>query len=93
MIVKLLAGPSRPAAAADPAPAHSTTRRRHWASFRVSLVGHRLPWVWRFGKRLRLEPVHDLLQTVQTPRMREKNYPSDVSRERFEQIRPILEQA
>ncbi|MEJ7866987.1 IS5/IS1182 family transposase, partial [Xanthomonas oryzae pv. oryzae] len=25
--------------------------------------------------------------------MREKNYPSDVSRERFEQIRPILEQA
>ncbi|OLG90462.1 transposase, partial [Xanthomonas oryzae pv. oryzae] len=25
--------------------------------------------------------------------MREKNDPSDVSRERFEQIRPILEQA
>ncbi|OLI94782.1 transposase, partial [Xanthomonas oryzae pv. oryzae] len=25
--------------------------------------------------------------------MREKNYPGDVSRERFEQIRPILEQA
>ncbi|UZK18791.1 hypothetical protein [Xanthomonas oryzae] len=42
---------------------------------------------------LGLEPVHDLIQTVQTPRMREKNYPSDVSRERFEQIRPILEQA
>ncbi|AAW75372.1 transposase [Xanthomonas oryzae pv. oryzae] len=41
----------------------------------------------------RLEPVHNLIQTVQTPRMREKNYPSDVSRERFEQIRPILEQA
>ncbi|OWB30689.1 transposase, partial [Xanthomonas oryzae pv. oryzicola] len=41
----------------------------------------------------RSEPVHDLLQTVQTPRMREKNHPSDVSRERFEQIRPILEQA
>ncbi|WP_425534762.1 transposase, partial [Xanthomonas oryzae] len=40
-----------------------------------------------------LEPVHNLIQTVQTPRMREKNYPSDVSRERFEQIRPILEQA
>ncbi|AAW74223.1 putative transposase [Xanthomonas oryzae pv. oryzae KACC 10331] len=30
---------------------------------------------------------------MQTPRMREKNDPSDVSRERFEQIRPILEQA
>ncbi|OLI31965.1 transposase, partial [Xanthomonas oryzae pv. oryzae] len=30
---------------------------------------------------------------MQTSRMREKNYPGDVSRERFEQIRPILEQA
>nr|MBL8455773.1 IS5/IS1182 family transposase [Zoogloeaceae bacterium]MBL8457402.1 IS5/IS1182 family transposase [Zoogloeaceae bacterium] len=25
--------------------------------------------------------------------MREKTYPSDMSRERFEQIRPLLEQA
>ncbi len=40
-----------------------------------------------------LEPVHDLLQNVHTARMRKEIYPSDMSRERFDQIRPILEQA
>lgn len=45
------------------------------------------------SKRPVLEPVHDLSRVVQTLRMRTKTYPSDMSRERFEQILPILEQA
>jgi hypothetical protein len=39
------------------------------------------------------EPVHDFSQVVHTWGMRKRRYLSDMSRERFEQIRPILEQA
>ncbi|WP_316679558.1 hypothetical protein, partial [Ralstonia chuxiongensis] len=37
-----------------------------------------------------LEPVHDLSQNSENIGMRKKTYPSDMSRERFEQIRPLL---
>ncbi|WP_147308611.1 hypothetical protein, partial [Xanthomonas nasturtii] len=39
-----------------------------------------------------LEPVHDLRRSVQTMRMRQKTYPSDMSREQFAHVLPILEQ-
>ncbi|MCL1563864.1 hypothetical protein M3O53_01185, partial [Xanthomonas nasturtii] len=39
------------------------------------------------------EPVHDLRRSVQTMRMRQKTYPSDMSREQFAHVQPILEQA
>lgn len=40
-----------------------------------------------------LEPVHALAQNRENIGMRKKTYPSDMSHERFEQIRSLLEQA
>jgi transposase len=38
-----------------------------------------------------LEPVHDLSRICEYWRMRKKKYPSDITREQFECVRPLLE--
>ncbi len=54
-----------------------------------------LPESVRFGgvKPQGLEPVHDLDVSTDNRGVKQKKYPSDISREKFEEIRALLESA